>query len=389
MSHPRFYPLFVFILLGALLISDISQAQQIPADQCAAPSDSVESDSIPMEFYPSQHRSPQSCSSVDIRARMPQVRNQGETGWCYAFAAADLLSFHTGEPVSAIDLAVRTQARLGTAEHRASLRQRGPECYLPLADADTGGEVADAMTTAIQHGGYCSEADIPATENFVEHIKTLENLRRRTGTIRRTSPEARQALASLFPNRDVDQMADIFARSRVQDWRVYQDLARRACANNRKPVRNPPQIRSIETTSSAEKQRAQRVMDRLLTQGQPVAYSAYFVFQGDSVFMDRYRSSDAHAMTIVGREWNPRTGACEYIVRNSYGTGCNYDWQQNGRTISESPYRCENGHIWVPESVLMSAMMQVDWIDGRGSPTRPAPAPRPRPTSGPANQQLQ
>ena len=52
------------------------------------------------------------CDPVDFSAEMGPVRNQGKTGWCYAFTAADLIGFEIGltpaEQVSATDVAAAT-----------------------------------------------------------------------------------------------------------------------------------------------------------------------------------------------------------------------------------------------------------------------------------------
>lgn len=43
----------------------------------------------------------------DLRSQGPvEVRDQDSIGWCYAFAAADLLSYRTGKMVSASDIAL-------------------------------------------------------------------------------------------------------------------------------------------------------------------------------------------------------------------------------------------------------------------------------------------
>ncbi|MCR9205672.1 MAG: hypothetical protein NXH75_13900, partial [Halobacteriovoraceae bacterium] len=49
----------------------------------------------------------ESCGDVDYRNQMPSIRNQTDVGWCYANAAADLVSFKEGEAVSAVDIALQ------------------------------------------------------------------------------------------------------------------------------------------------------------------------------------------------------------------------------------------------------------------------------------------
>jgi hypothetical protein len=49
-----------------------------------------------------------------------------------------------------------------------------------------------------------------------------------------------------------------------------------------------------------------------------------------------------HAAMIVGREF--RDGACKYLVRNSFGPGC----EQYAKPYSDEK-NCENGSFWITE----------------------------------------
>ncbi len=49
---------------------------------------------------------PKSCSGVDLRSHFGTVWDQQKTGFCYAAAVSDFLSFYTGERISAPDIAV-------------------------------------------------------------------------------------------------------------------------------------------------------------------------------------------------------------------------------------------------------------------------------------------
>ncbi|MDC1175561.1 hypothetical protein OAT67_09190 [Bacteriovoracaceae bacterium] len=55
----------------------------------------------------------------------------------------------------------------------------------------------------------------------------------------------------------------------------------------------------------------------------------------------------------MARKFNYKTGSCEYLVRNSWGSSCNY---------SDS-YECEEGNIWLPEDKLKRSIRGVTFID--------------------------
>jgi hypothetical protein len=67
---------------------------------------------------------------------------------------------------------------------------------------------------------------------------------------------------------------------------------------------------------------------------------------------DYYKLS-GHASTVVGRNYNEKTGDCEYLIRNSWGPGCaSYD----------ALFACHDGHILVPEFALQRGLNGVGYL---------------------------
>ena len=56
-------------------------------------------------FAPLLSEARSTCSTIDLRASLGPPRDQGNTGWCYAFTAADLISQKLRTRVSAFDIA--------------------------------------------------------------------------------------------------------------------------------------------------------------------------------------------------------------------------------------------------------------------------------------------
>ncbi len=46
------------------------------------------------------------CSPVDLRPKLPPIRNQDSLGWCHGFIAADLASLKLGKAISAVDATI-------------------------------------------------------------------------------------------------------------------------------------------------------------------------------------------------------------------------------------------------------------------------------------------
>jgi aminopeptidase C len=51
---------------------------------------------------------------------------------------------------------------------------------------------------------------------------------------------------------------------------------------------------------------------------------------------------NGHAVSLVGRRFNPVTQSCEYLLRNSWGKKCTDTYSSN--------YECKDGHIWIDEA---------------------------------------
>jgi len=365
------------LILLSLLASFSLNAESIPETQCEDPK-ADPAQKVPYKFYVPINNKAAKCGSVDLRDKLPPVRNQSETGWCYAFAAADLISAHIGKDVSPIDTALRYQKTQETiAEHKKSVKVRGAKCEIPLADAYTGGEIHEAINMAIKSKGVCLEETVPASESFTENIKALEEANRRQLQLpwdQDTDIESRchviNSLSSLFPQNSPSQMKKMLAISKKLNWQVYDEMVQKACQGKRHKLSRKIKVGNIDVDSPETeklKPQAQKIMDEYLSKGKPVGYSSYFFFDGKSMEKGEFlNTGDSHATTVIGRKWNEEKGACEYLVRNSYGQDCStYDWTDPvdpTRVLNKSPYKCEDGNLWIPENQLMSAMTGITWI---------------------------
>lgn len=57
-----------------------------------------------------------------------------------------------------------------------------------------------------------------------------------------------------------------------------------------------------------------------------------------------------HASTIVARQWNHSRGTCDYVVRNSWGTGCS------------GPLNCREGYYSISESLLNEGIQEAVFL---------------------------
>lgn len=365
------------LILPLILVFNLS-AEPVPDKQCTDPNDpDSKNTKIPYVPYKPVNTSADKCSPVDLRSKLPPVRDQADTGWCYAFAAADLVSAYTGMQVSPADMAIRYQNTQETQKlHRKSVKIRGKDCEVPLADAYQGGEIHEAIMMAVKSEGVCLDDQVPTDENFVDNIKKLETARRKILIEYKSDDDifhrcqVMGAMKSLFPSQDPVKMLQYLALSKALNWQVYSEMVSKACKGKRKKLDRKIRVGNLDVDSPETahlKKTAQQKMDTLLSNGHAVGYSSYFYFDGK--YMDRKKflnDGDSHATTVVGRKWNEKEQHCEYLVRNSYGTDCStYDWlhpDDPTLVLNKSPYACEGGNLWIPEDELMSAMTGITWI---------------------------
>jgi len=81
-----------------------------------------------------------------------------------------------------------------------------------------------------------------------------------------------------------------------------------------------------------------------------------------TTFQDRYHRisskqdvSKKHASTVVGKSFNSLTGECEYLIRNSSGSNCDFS--------EGSDYSCSRGYVRVPKSSLAGVVYGVTYIE--------------------------
>lgn len=267
------------------------------------------------------------CSSrgVDTRAMGP-VRNQDDTQWCFAFAAADLLSYEARETVSAI--------AVGMAHFDAELR-KAPNATMKqkIEIIDGGGNVIDTLAN-LQSSQLCSEASI-SSEPLVRFLKLQQEVRARgsrrasdvTGlrgvilsALGRAEPLPAQAcsevganIASLFSAEEsvVVQTLNSPHRSGETPWRT---LLRQFC----RPVGRAPNTRGLVYLSRGGSERPMaQVLNDAINNGKPVS----IIYDVSSLYTKRNGpEAESHVSVVVARRWNGQE--CEFQVRNSWGRSC-------------------------------------------------------------------
>lgn len=285
------------------------------------------------------------CSSVDLRPKMGPVRNQDGVGWCYAFTAADMLSFKTGgkPKVSAADLATQF-----------ILQQKGTNGKLNAwlsNETYKGGFIADAMRVGASKG-LCSEQQIPSQINRSAEIsKVYSEMYSASYYFQKDSRYntvcylKAKNYQKFFPGASIEEIYEVMFR--VPASEVVPELYRRSCQSRTPSPIRANQIGEARNGMTYTKQALQFALDR----GEPAAIGYDVTLIVDSATNNNF-GGRGHASTVVGRKYVPGKG-CQYLIRNSWGPGCE---------AYKKGLACEKGNIWVGENDLLWKTHSVNYF---------------------------
>lgn len=327
----------------------------------------------------------QEALDVDISGEFGPVRNQRDIGWCYANAAADMLTWKYGvreHPVS--------------ASHIALLRNELVPWETP--DAESGLVAAAMLAYSNRPGGMCKAE---ALEDVVFSRLGYRRYEEVFGALRRLRSE----LASISASRDREEARTLARRllarledagSRIEPNAAFIDflasageppeeraveiaewLAHELCARGGYLRQNRglfphdidadfaahAQARAEELARSLGREiehldipdaRLRRFASTLrseLAERQPVAitYSAGFLDSEERAASGRFDYRDLHSSVVVGARC-ARDRPCVFKVRNSWGPSCTVTRGGRPAPLYQNPAiqrTCEGGHFWM------------------------------------------
>ena len=314
------------------------------------------------------------------RPRLPPPHHQGETQWCYAYVAADLLTDKLGWPVSALDLVL---ARF------PKKTDRKPKPDDSIADLAAHASPFEALEKAAARGGVCREEDVPsgplgaASTTQVARYRRLEALAEKASDGRKNAqwnhldPEANgsgerctpgyqsasdadgivnqlcvEHLAEareLFPNASGRDFFDALRPAAPTD--MIRSLADASC--RRQPLAAPSVVQN-EVRDDAAADGAYRDISERLREGRPVA----IVLNKDALLdRQRARRGSGHWALLIDARWREGQG-CELLLRNSYGATCGH----NGKNYDAS-YDCDPAlGVWLPAEVVVKTLSGYGYL---------------------------
>lgn len=314
------------------------------------------------------------CGDVDIRERNPSMaeffstpRSQDSIGWCYGFAAADLLSAKTNQAISA----AHTSA-LYNKDVRNNFFWRLAYKFSPgsFDEVYEGGFVKKALKSVRNNNQVCLEADFPYDANmrgeFHNLVQSLENLKEMIQNKSINDDQKCYALREFVNYQDEVsiEVNELYAALLNENLNiVLEEIASRRCGENQIEIpdlefssKSMPSLSrfSNESAEDATQRHVRRLtsffktIDEKLNSGSPLSvdYNVKHVTHMDGL----------HASVLVARRW--KNGRCEFKIRNSWGTGCSsYDRNE----ISECNSR--EGSFWVSDQKFYEMVDNITYID--------------------------
>jgi C1A family cysteine protease len=280
-------------------------------------------------------------TSVDLRSDvLGPVRDQDSIGWCYAFAASELLTYKLKQKVSAADLAINyNHTWYNNILNKVFDGEQNFE----------GGWEDSAIKATIKKGGACLERNLRSEDNgFASLKKTLTEI----DTIKKNSKlspvvSCSAAPRAMFPYIATNDFVSIIENSNKTDFMSL--LSDKSCYP-RINLNNVKVKYSMAILESGRNKLCNEIDKQLDNKNiAAIGYNSEALYN-----IDAKVGIANHASVVVGRRFNSTKGECEYLIRNSWGRGCN---QYDGRL------NCEEGHIWMPKSVLVKGLQDVTYLE--------------------------
>lgn len=313
------------------------------------------------------------CTPTDVRDHHPHLKehfstpqDQDSVGWCYAYAAADLLSVEAGEPVSAIHVSAiynkqvtrRPVLKFGYKVRDLIIEPRFEEVYV-------GGFMTDALKDAIKAKKVCSDKNLPYYSIYsVEASDLIKSIEAVKKSYKEASISEAKACEMLDTRLGISMLGVFADRDKVlksllndEMNAAFENLIRENCKERMITLRDmkvkelsmPPKSydRNIGPSYDKEIKNYLKQVNNVLNSGKPLSIS--YNVKHISV------KNGGHASTVMARRWN--NGRCEYKIRNTWGHSC---------ALYKKNVECNEseGTYWVNDELFFKMAKGLAFVDG-------------------------
>jgi hypothetical protein len=278
-------------------------------------------------------------AQVDTK-NMPDNQTQNDLEWCFAFSAANTLSFYEKEKLSPY--------------HIALLHHLNPVIAKQISNKNLGevfGSPGKAMLIAaiLSPSGICQESEAKQEENFWRKRSDFFNkLAQETSSIQalRCDPNAPPVLKELSEN-------ILQALEKLSGGKKAAAFLDVTCEKHKMSNQYSSKSFKYADLKNNSSDFLLSEVNRILDKSEPlsIGYSIGVILPDH-----KYQNKDyIHASTVVGRKWNENLKLCEYLIRDSYN--------KKDCSAANSKIRCVGHDFWVDESTLKANLMSVESVD--------------------------
>lgn len=298
------------------------------------------------------------CNPIDLRSQLGPVRDQGDIGWCYANAAADLLTYHyrdelKGEQVSDIHVALNfTKNYIGIPFFEGGSSFLSAWSYMKRKKLCLHKAEHLLLTKGLKDK---NDKPIPLSQKLKEVA-----LLKKTFDARHENPKAYKAQydkikssESFLFSMGEDKLKEILSKTSASQFpHVISDTL---CEPYSVEVQEKETPGIMSPYFGFPMSMIHDKIDETLENGKPVAMAYYGSFLTSPTGEKTIKS--AHMSLLVGRRWGQKSQQCEYLIRNSWGTTCTP--YQKSPTLKNN---CEAGHVWIPEENLKDILWGISYF---------------------------
>lgn len=236
-----------------------------------------------------------SCTAVDLRESkcLPPVKVQSDTNFCFAFAAAEAVSFRLCKEVSPVALGIFS-SKIGEPTKREIWR-------------NSGGWPAEAIEAG-NKSGFCLESEVPSQLVFNDEKYALQN---ELVKLQRKIAE----MGDKPCDDDINQITHILPLAHIADILNYvasqqtkMDIMNLVVSSCKNPLTQKVTVKSCE----GDAQNKLRFVNENIGHG-PVPLG----IKSTTDFSTVGKMYNNHAVTVVGRKLED--GVCKYLIRDSAG----------------------------------------------------------------------
>lgn len=249
------------------------------------------------------------CTEIDLRTstcpdgrpRMPALRNQGETNFCFAYSIADFYSFTSCRNYSGLSAGL--QANLKFMNENPNPRNTAEQL-------NTGMATAGAHTLIQRAGGICLEEDFPSNRQEIMSDRSYSRF-----------------LATVWTQRrEINPL-----RCRVQEVPSIEFT-----------TIDRPVDRSIESNGVTTQRQIMDAVNASLERNSPIIMN-----YNPAILEERNLPIDpqsGHVSMIVGRKMIG--GVCQFLVRDP-------------TPVQNSAWTMDNGYVWIPRTHLVPHIGEI------------------------------